>query len=605
MKRYIIVILALSSLAITACKKYLDPDSPSVFDDEYVFATVDDAKRAVNGVYALFNTDAFTSRLSNNFTGNSDVEVGGVNASTGGARNDIWSFEPSTTNSDVLTVWTNAYNAINRANLCINGIQNSALYQTKDAAMMQVLGEALTLRAYWYYVLTNFWGDVPFRVTPADPREELSLLKTDRKEILSQVIKDLIEIEPSMQWAKDLDYGIERINRDFVIGLIARLSLCRGGYALYPGMKLERPTDYLSYYEIANTYAKKLRDAQMHTLIDFEKVFLNQCEYLSPKDGDILYEVAFQPGFGDVAWCNGVRVDQGNHPYGSGSNYLSFPPTYYHSFDTLDKRLPATCSMVRYDGNLNQLPVPYNSIAPNKWSRLRLKTPPGSASAKGTGINWPMMRYADVLLMLAESENELNGPNNEALQALREVRQRAFAPADWSEKVEAYISAVASNKESFFEAIVNERAWEFGGECIRKYDLIRWGNYGEKIAETRKMLTEWGQMANEGSGDLPDVMYYKVNSDKTVSFLNKYSRVVPPLNIKDKPNIGDNPDGFIEQSWLKGLYDTKTEGPSTFILYSWRGYTDNSGSSPVRYILPLHSSTIASSNGTLANDYSY
>ena len=122
------------------------------------------------------------------------------------------------------------------------------------------------------------------------------------------------------------------------------------------------------------------------------------------------------------------------------------------------------------------------------------------------------MRYSDVLLMLAETENELNGgPTAEAIAALKQVRQRAFPPSLWGEKVEQYVASKAS-KDDFFNAIVDERAWEFGGEFLRKHDLIRWGIYGKKVAEVRAKLVQLAQDAVSGSGtyaNYANVLYYK------------------------------------------------------------------------------------------------
>jgi hypothetical protein len=235
-------------------------------------------------------------------------------------------------------------------------------------------------------------------------------------------------------------------------------------------------------------------------------------------------------------------------------------------------------------------------------------TPLGSASAKGTGINWPVMRYADVLLLLAESENELNGPTAIAQNALRLVRQRAFPEALWADKVTAYISTVSASKQTFFDAIVNERAWEFGGECLRKYDLARWNLFGKKVAETRNALTQMGIDGNAGTGtyaQLPDYLYYKRNSDGSINWYNKYKKpaVEPPL--KDVPTVGSNPDGYTRIAWTRAMYNTTTSGPANYVLWSWRGYTDNTGATPLRYILPLHNSVISSSLGVLQNQYGY
>ena len=97
-KIYFAFILLATAVSFQSCKKFLTADSPSNFDPEFVFGSEADAKKAVNSVYALFNQDAYTSRLSNNFTGNTDIECGGVAASPDNSRRDIWSFEATPSN---------------------------------------------------------------------------------------------------------------------------------------------------------------------------------------------------------------------------------------------------------------------------------------------------------------------------------------------------------------------------------------------------------------------------------------------------------------------------------------------------------------------------
>jgi len=603
MKHYIIFI-AVVLVALASCTKVLDTNSPSDFTSALVFSNTTEAQKAVSGVYALFNQDAFTSRVSNNFTGNSDIEGGGVGAAPDNSRRDIWSFECSDANADLLTVWNNAYKAINAANEVVEGVDNSSI--KTDKMMQHIKGEALTLRAIWYYLLVNHWGDVPYKATPSKAGDDFYLARTGRDTVLSNCIRDLIAIEPAMYWASELDYGIERINREFVIGMIARLSLMRGGYWLYPDMTMKRKGDYIKYYDTANIYCKRLLALKPHTMSDYATVFMNENKYVKPLNDDVLYEVAFQPGFGDVAWCNGVRVDGGTHNYGAGSNYLSFPITYYHSFDTLDSRLPVTCSIIYYDKDLKQQPTGTGAIAPGKWDRRLVPTALGSASAKGTGINWPMMRYADVLLMLAESENELRGPTTDAINALKAVRKRAFASSLWSDKVDTYVATVAASKASFFDAIVNERAWEFGGECLRKYDLERWNLFGKKIAEIKNTLTQWGKDANAGTGTMPDYLYYKWNSDNTITWLNRYNKAATPPPVVDKPNVGDNPTGYYRVSWALSMYSaTNLNNAADYIIRQWRGYSDNTGTQSLRYILPVHSGVVTSSRNAVYNSGLY
>ena len=595
MKSIIYIIAAFVSLFSVSCKKILQPETPSSFTQEYIFSTEADSKKAVNSVYALFNADAFTSRVSNNYTGNTDIEVGGVAAAPDGSRRDIWSFEATSANSETLVVWNNAYSAINKANECIEGIQGSSIGKT--AGMKQLLGETKVLRAYWYYLLINNWGDVPFQTSATKAGDNYYLPKTARDSILSYLIDDLIAAEPDMMWADQLDYGTERINREFVQGLIARLALMRGGYWLYPDMSMRRKDDYRKYYEIANTYCKKLISLKPHQLSPFAKVFENINKSVKVSNDDILYEVAFAPGAGDVGWNMGITVVAGTHIYGSGGGTMLLTPTYYHSFDTTDIRLQATCSLISYDANLLQQPVAVGSIGMAKWNRLLRVGNLGASTAKGTGINWPLMRYTDVLLMLAETENEITGPTPVAQNALKIVRQRAFPSALWPTKVDAYITAASASKETFFTAIVNERAWEFGGEFLRKYDLARWNLFGKKVAETVNALTQMGADAIAGVGTyagLADYLYYKRNADGTITFLSKYYRVATPPVL-------DPVNGYIRVNWLRGLYNTTTNTPAAYVLQQYRGYKDPTGAQPVRYLVPIHSSVIASSLGTLDN----
>ncbi len=601
MKNLLYTSLAAACILVASCEKFLTSDSPSKFPQDYVFSSESDAIKSVFMVYALFNQDAFTSRLSTNFAGNTDVECGGVASSPDGARRDIWSFEATTSNSDLLTVWNNAYNAINRANECEEGLTNVALVKDPENKVYNnLLGEVKALRAYWYYILMNHWGDVPFNTKPSRAGDNFYLPRTSRDTVLTWLINDLIAIEPKMQWADQLDYGIERINREYVIGMIARLSLMRGGYWLYPDMTMKRKPDYKDYYKIANDYCKKLVNLKPRPLGDYATVFMNENKYIKPVNSDVLYEVAFSPGFGDVGWVVGIGVTNGRlyHSYGATTIQMTFTPTYYHSFDTTDLRLPVTCSVISYNDTLAEVSTSPTSINIGKWNRMLTPTALGPSSAKGTGINWPMMRYADVLLMLAESENELNGPTGTAQDALRMIRRRAFPASSWSEKVDNYVGNVSASKESFFNAIVDERSWELGGEFVRKYDLERWNIFGKKIADTKAKLNQMGQDAIAGVGqysNLADYQYAKRNPDKTLTFLNKYNKVqgaVPP-EYDQKIN------------WLRNLWNTTTNGPANYTLWQWRGYTDESGNTPVRYVLPLHSSVVANSLGTLQNQYGY
>jgi hypothetical protein len=597
--------MAITTVLFTSCQKYLETDSPSTFSNEYVFSHEYDVFNAVKGVYALLTQDAgYSTRLSFYYTVNSDVEV--ITGGPDNGRRDIAEFVCNTSNSEVLAPWNNLYLAINRANECIKGIKNSPLYTT-NANVKQMYGEAIALRAQMYYELVRNWGDVPFKITPTIAGDNFYLTRTDRDTILTNVINDLIAVEPDMYYADQMTEGIERMNRGFVQGLIARLALTRGGYSLRSdaggAMSMKRnETDYKHYYEVANTYCKKLVASGKHTLEpSFKTVFLNECQFITPKNSDVLYEVAFPANnSSDVGYYNGIKILAGTHNFGSASSSIVFSPTYFYSFDTTDTRLPVTCALYSLDATLKQVIVkPDGGIASGKWSKSFMTTPQGAASTKSTGINWPIMRYSDVLLMLAETENELNGgPTDIAKNALILVRQRAFSSTVWTSKVTQYVSDASANQATFFNAIVNERAWEFGGECLRKFDLIRWNLYGKNIGATRLKLIQMGLDTRLGTGQgayltFPDNVYWKYKSDNvTLDIVGLYKKLTVA------------PTGYTTAGWLKNLANDDGTAPA-FITDMYAGYSDNTGTAPVRYILPIHQSVIAASLGNLKNNYNY
>lgn len=586
---------------VTACQDFLEPESLSTFDSNYIFSNAEDARKAVNAMYVHFSHDGFRSRLSNNMTGNTDIEHAG--GASDGARYQIWRLNAQPNNGDLAYVWDIAYKAIRDANITIEGILASDALRSTDPVLLRnmnhMLGEAYTMRAYWYSMLIFYFGDVPFSNQAPSVGVEFNLPKEDRNVILKSVIDDLINIEDKMMWADELQFGIEQINREYTLGMIARLALQRGGWYLKPDLTMAREGDYLDFYKIARDYSKKLMTLKDRELpADFKQVFLNQCKFLSPVNSDMLFEVPFAVGEGDVAWNIGIRVDAGTHPYGSGSNYMAMPPTYLYSFDHQDKRLPVTCGLYMIDTDFIQQLVSASSmnISQGKWSRHFLDNPPGPSTNKGTGINWPMLRYADVLLMFAEAENELSGPTTDAQEAFKRVRSRAFDPTVWSEKVDQYVAQVSSGKETFFNAIVDERAWEFGGEMIRKYELIRWNLYYEKMAETVEGCKKMAGEAFDGTGTLPDYIYTKLDEKGELQIYNLFEKVTSAPD-----------ETWTRQSWLLAMHsDTRPDGLAEWITRDWDNYVNGSKigvpDGIVRYIFPIPTLGIDNSKGLLKND---
>lgn len=616
-------------LGFTSCSDFLAPQSLSNFDENYVFSNTGDAKKMVSGVYALFAQDSYTSRMSIVWMQNTDVEAIAPGALPDGSRRDIWSLQGGLLAGfgDIYKAWQDNYLAIDRANQCIEGIQKSAIADDKEMKML--LGESYCLRAYRYFLMCNFWGDVPYFRQAASAGMLLDVPKTDKNIIYSGMIQDLVNSEGDMYFADEYSDGIERMNREFALGMIARLSLFRAGYGMTKNGTMKRADEYLDianndslavkytidgvtktartsaeYYQLAKDYTQKLIHLRPRELNpSFATVFENESRWSKTVNDDILYEVAFGStnGGGDVGWCVGIPVTKSSK--GTTTIQVGLTPTYYYSFDPKDKRRDVTIVKYSYINDNEQKPATITGLSVGKWNRLLLPNNPGESSSKGTGINWPLMRYSDILLMLAEAENELNGPTPLAIEMLKKVRARAFDPGDYTEKVDNYVNKL-STKEDFFNAVVNERAWEFGGEGLRKFDLVRWNIYGKKIVEMKAMINNIGKAANELELENPEVsqyasyaknLYYKMENGKII-YLNDYYEPTPD-------ELAGWGTTVTAMAWCKNLYKKVTAADGTvtyetadYTARCWRGYLDPTGIGPVPYLLPISSQTVATSD---------
>jgi len=155
-----------------------------------------------------------------------------------------------------------------------------------------------------------------------------------------------------------------------------------------------------------------------------------------------------------------------------------------------------------------------------------------------------------VLLMLAEAENEINGPTTAAYNAINQVRRRGFGKSITTVDPTVDLASGLS-KAQFFDAIVKERSFELGGEGVRKYDLIRWNLLATKIAETKAALLAMSTFAAPYTG-LPASMYYKTTStsdDNTITgglWANSFYKTAPTAT----------PTGYTKITWISSTVNT-------------------------------------------------
>jgi hypothetical protein len=549
----------------TGCETYLETDSPSSNSVDATFASPTDANNALMGVYGLMCEDAmYSSRMSLFWQTNTDIEI--TTSGSGDYKNSDrrglsnYCSRPTFDISDVTNPWNTMYTGIERLNLCIANIPGSPVttgeYHDK---MMAMYGEALTLRALFYMELCRQYGDVPFRREPASPAT-FYVDRTDRDVIYEHLLTDLDEAVALLPWANEAEGGVERCTKGFALGLKARIAMYRAGYSLRSDGETRQGSDPEKYYQVARDACRQLIGEGPHKLAEsFADYYITLCRNQIHPSFESLFEVAFGIGkSGEVAYSIGTRFDVATKYSNSQTQgYVNTTPVFLYSFDEKDKRRDVTVNIYTYAnaaaadektgpvGIRQKITNNPNSFRIGKWS-IKYLTGEALAGSIGTaagtkytnGINWPVMRLADVYLLLAEAEYRLNGVTPIAQEALKAVRQRAFDPADHGEKVTQYVASL--NESNFFDAIVNERAWELAGEAVRKYDLVRWNLLPAKLREFKEDNYSFVQTGNLPSkypnsryNPIPSTLYYKFDEtgdypEIDMSTINLYQTLPAP-----------------------------------------------------------------------------
>ncbi|TZF83642.1 RagB/SusD family nutrient uptake outer membrane protein [Pedobacter sp. BS3] len=547
--RYYLVLMVAALITLSsACKKYLDLEPPSAFDEKYVFSSVSSATSAVLGVYdRLAGDQAYGSRLSMMYPYDTDEMIGVTNAaSPDNSSRDLSRYNLQPSNAQLSAPFNQLYAGVERANICIKNIPAMDLYTNGSAddkkQLQRLYGEALTLRAQFYLELIRNWGDIPAQFEPSIDQPDLFLPKTDRDEIYDRLIADLKTAEDLVPWRTEVASD-ERITKGAVKALRARMALYRGGYSLRrESGVMERRPDYLTYYQIARDECYDImQHRDQHTLNpSFQAVFKDGIDsYKIEPHGEVMFEVAMAREVDSkLGYYDGPRFYIPGNTALLGNGSVRVVPVYFYAFNSLDTRRDVTTTPYYNNADKTKAVQTLVNMTSGKF-RSDWINPALTSAIQATGINWPIIRFSDVLLMFAEAENELNnGPTADAKNAYEEVRKRAFKGH------ETEIGVTPSTKEDFFNAIVNERYFEFGGEGIRKYDLIRWNLLGQKIQEARDNYTK--MLNQEAPYDkLPKYMYYKPGSTEVIWGNSLY-----------EPSPATAPTGYTRVNWVASITTT-------------------------------------------------
>lgn len=519
MKNYIK--LSLLSLSLTGMVASCDMDAPtkSSLDGSSVFSIYSLAEAEIMSIHVSFGeTNSYRGRFIPYYGVNNDVEW----INTPDASNDtddkqsLGNYNTLSSNGQMNTTnnaYAKFYEGIERANLAIDGIRKHGDLTNPNLA--QLLGEALTLRAVIYNDLIKAWGDVPARFEPNNA-ENMYKPRCNRDEIYIQLLKDLKEAEDYCYWPNEnaITNTTERVSKSFVKALRARIALYAGGYSLRgDGYRLSNNSELApeKMYQIAKEECLDVINSGRNNLGEFIDNFKKLCEDNVTAGDESIWEIPFADGRGRVLYTWGVKHNAKDQYTQQTQGGVNGPvPTLFYDYDKEDIRRDITCVPYDWSKELVNGKSKQQLRSLNKWCFGKLRYEWMNrivTSTNDDGINFQYMRLADVYLMAAEAINELDGPAT-AAQYLKPVLDRVL-PAD---KVSTLMSRYSASKDAFKQGIIEQRAFEFAGESLRKADLVRWGIIDEKMAEAKTKLTA---LANRTGAyaDLPNKLYYRTKAD--------------------------------------------------------------------------------------------
>lgn len=446
---------------LSGCEKYLDKVPLDSVNTANFWKTESDAVSAINGAYQplqwpkLYNLRIWTTDI---WAGNSVTGAGG--GTDGIETQDISNFVTATDNAAALDIWRGPAPGILRCNLVLQHVPGMDINQD---IKNRILGEAKFLRAQYYFILVRLFGDVPLITVPQIPGDNLTPARTPKAEVYDLIIKDLteaIELLPQRETYSAADIG--RASKGAAAGLLAKVYLTVGNYQ--KTVELCRQVTSLGY-KLNENYADNfnpLTENSPESL--FEVQYLGKTNY------------SFWDNENQASWVSTFTGPRNTDFVGGGYGWNHPTQEFVNAYETGDKRKDIT---ILYEGGPDFDGKQYKSSYSTTGYNLRKFLVPKSISPDydTNPANFPVLRYADVLLMEAEALNELERTDEAQAAAsdihtggpLNRVRLRAGLP-----------NVQGLDRAQLREKILHERRMELAFEGQRWFDLVRVndGQYG-------------------------------------------------------------------------------------------------------------------------------
>lgn len=441
-----IIIFSLLATALYSCNK-LDENPSSFIVKEQFYKTQSDAVSAITAVYGSMTVDGGEQPMYGreiNFL--TDMTTDDLSAGPSAINPNVRALSSITytpTDDRLQVMWRQFYTGISRANVAVDNIPK---IQMDTVLSDRLVREAKFLRALFYFDLVRLWGDVP--IVLHDPTSlNINDLRTNRSpadDVYKQIIADLKDAEslPASYTGND----IGRATGGAAKTLLLKVYLTRKDWpdAITTAQQIiNGPYGYGLLANYGDLFNKATKNSKEH-------IFSAQFDANGGLGNSSTLMGAAFTGFGSAVPAD-IPADSSVYKQFS-ANDTRRAVTFYQSLTN-----PTT-------GVVKVFPTFYFGKYVDRTVLLTV----GQSS-----INFPILRYADVLLMYAEAQNEVNGPVSDAYDAINQVRNRANT-GNLTEGL---------TQSAFRDSLYAERRREFVQEAQRWFDLVRTGQLVQAVSK--------------------------------------------------------------------------------------------------------------------------
>ncbi len=534
MKKFLILLLA---FPIISCTDLLVEDPPSVYSENVVFSSLENADQALLGIYQSFYNDGsgrtpWSTMIPVDGWGISSTDVMHyANQQSSFSRNTVLP-----TDQNNRRYWNNCYRIINNANFFINRVNE---IEGTDEEKAPLLGEARFLRGYAYMDLVQFWGGVPLRTEPTtDIFTQSAAARATEEEVWAQVFEDLSFAADNMS---ESAVSLGRADKWVARGFLAKAYLTAAGYPVGNYTNAVAGIENADLFRLAAENAAEVIQSSGRSLVtvgDEADAFIDYGLQFIPRgenSSESLWEIQFEDGTNGGAWGYrnfvGFRRSTSSEVNGQSFTWWGFFGGYNVGSEFAvsfhDDDIRWQWDMAPYFVNPNGRAIRDVFVSYNGgYGRLKFRKEEQSSGGFSDPINAPILRLSDMYLVYAEAANEFAGNPNTAVggsltayEAINAIRNRAKVP----ELNDAYLNAGSpygdtdllynmslesfsanvsdgrhvyyegSLKERFRDAVLMERAWELCWERHRWFDLKR---HNKLIDFNRNQVTLRGGALN-------------------------------------------------------------------------------------------------------------